>query len=160
MVGKHVNKKNAGKPRVLAISALLHSLAAVTASFSAVAFYCYFYDAKPRSKWILREFDVSWIRPPAWKGHFTYHVPPPPPHPPQALKNCIQAAFQTLFLASPLFHLVQFAKCWQISFFGIKFQRSLSKFRKRNKNRCLTFRYSIEREIRTFHVVVVQRHGK
>ena len=157
MVGKHVNKKNAGKPRVLAISALLHSLAAVTASFSAVAFYCYFYDAKPRSKWILREFDVSWIRPPAWRVTSPIMYPPPPP---QALKNCIQAAFQTLFLASPLFHLVQFAKCWQISFFGIKFQRSLSKFRKRNKNRCLTFRYSIGREIRTFHVVVVQRHGK
>ena len=36
--------KNAGKPRVLAISALLLSLAALTTSFSAVAFYCYLYD--------------------------------------------------------------------------------------------------------------------
>ena len=50
MVGKHVNKKNAGKPRVLAISALLLSLAALTTSFSAVAFYCYLYDAKPPPK--------------------------------------------------------------------------------------------------------------
>ena len=41
MVAKYVNKKNAGKPRVLAINALLHSLAALTATFSAVAFYCY-----------------------------------------------------------------------------------------------------------------------
>ena len=57
----------AGKPRVLAINALLHSLAALTATFSAVAFYCYLYDAKPPSKWILREFDVSRIRPPAWR---------------------------------------------------------------------------------------------
>ena len=38
---KHVNKKNDGKPRVLAINALLHSLAALAATFSAVAFYCF-----------------------------------------------------------------------------------------------------------------------
>ena len=38
MVAKHVNKKNAGKP---CFFALLHSLAALTASFSAVAFYCF-----------------------------------------------------------------------------------------------------------------------
>ena len=145
MVAKHVNKKNAGKPRVLAINALLHSLAALTATFSAVAFYCYLYDAKPPPKGGL----------PQLSGPLPYQ-----PAPPQALKNCIHAAFKTLFLVSPLFHLVQFAKCWQSSFFGVKFQRSLSKFRKRNKNRCLTFRYSIEREIRTFQVVVVQRHGK
>ena len=41
MVAKHVNKKNAGKPRVLAINALLHSLAVVATTFRAVAFYCY-----------------------------------------------------------------------------------------------------------------------
>ena len=41
MVAKHVNMKNAGKPRVLAINALLHSLAVVATTFSAVAFYCY-----------------------------------------------------------------------------------------------------------------------
>ena len=41
MVAKHVNKKNAAKPRVLAINALLHSLGAVAATFSFVAFYCY-----------------------------------------------------------------------------------------------------------------------
>ena len=39
MVAKHVNKKNAGKPRVLAINALLHSLVALAATFSAMAFY-------------------------------------------------------------------------------------------------------------------------
>ena len=37
MVAKHINKKNAGKPRVLAINALLHSLAALASNFSAVA---------------------------------------------------------------------------------------------------------------------------
>ena len=36
----HVNKKNAGKPRVLTINALLHSLVALAATFSAMAFYC------------------------------------------------------------------------------------------------------------------------
>ena len=45
MVAKHVNKKNAGKPRVLAINALLHSLAALAAIFSAVD-----NDAKPPPK--------------------------------------------------------------------------------------------------------------
>ena len=45
MVAKH-----GCKPRVLAIKALLHSLAALTVTFSAEAFYCYLYDAKPPSK--------------------------------------------------------------------------------------------------------------
>jgi len=39
MVAKHVNKKNAGKPRFLAINAILLSLAALDTTFSAVAFY-------------------------------------------------------------------------------------------------------------------------
>ena len=38
---KPANKKNAGKPLVLAINALLNSLAALAATFRAVAFYCY-----------------------------------------------------------------------------------------------------------------------
>ena len=37
--GKHVNKKKAGKPHVLAISALPSSLAAIAEAFNAVAFY-------------------------------------------------------------------------------------------------------------------------
>ena len=41
MVAKHVNKKYAGKPRVLAINALLHSLAALAATLSAAAFYSF-----------------------------------------------------------------------------------------------------------------------
>ena len=41
MVAKYVNQKNAGKPRFFVINALLHSLAALAASFSAVAFYRY-----------------------------------------------------------------------------------------------------------------------
>ena len=41
LVAKHVNNKNIGKPRVLAINALLHLLAALAATFSAMALYCY-----------------------------------------------------------------------------------------------------------------------
>ena len=41
LVAKHVNNKNTGKPRVLAINVYLHSLAALAATFSAVALYCY-----------------------------------------------------------------------------------------------------------------------
>ena len=63
--GKHVNKKKAGKPHVLAISALPSSLAALAATFSAVAFYIVTInnDAKPPPKPIVREYDVSRIRP-------------------------------------------------------------------------------------------------
>ena len=41
MVAEHVNKRNAGKPRVLAVNAFVHSLAALAVTFSAVAGYCY-----------------------------------------------------------------------------------------------------------------------
>ena len=62
MVAKHVNKKNAGKPRVLAINALLHSLGALAATFSAgLSIVNLSNDAKPPPKLILREFDVSRI---------------------------------------------------------------------------------------------------
>ena len=47
MAAKHVNKKNAGKPRVLAINALLHSLVTLAASFSATL---NFNDGKPPAK--------------------------------------------------------------------------------------------------------------
>ena len=40
MVAKHVNKKNAGKPRVLVVNTPLHSHTAFAATFSAVAFFC------------------------------------------------------------------------------------------------------------------------
>ena len=52
MVAKHVNKKSAGKPRVLAINALLNSPAALAATFSAMVFYFVTFnnDAKPPPK--------------------------------------------------------------------------------------------------------------
>ena len=48
MVAKHLNKKYAGESRALAINALLHSLAALATTFSAVAFYFFSFnnDAK------------------------------------------------------------------------------------------------------------------
>ena len=39
MVAKHVNKKNAGKPRVLVVNTPLHLHTAFAATFSAVAGY-------------------------------------------------------------------------------------------------------------------------
>ena len=64
MAAKHVNKKSAGKPRVLAINALLPSPAALAATFTAVVFYIVIFnnDAKPAPV-SLREFDVLRIRP-------------------------------------------------------------------------------------------------
>ena len=53
MVAKHVNKKNDGKPRVLAIYVLLHSLAALAATFSVMArlsIVNFNNDAKPPPK--------------------------------------------------------------------------------------------------------------
>ena len=47
MVVEHVHKKNTGKPRVLGINALQHSLAALAATFSPMAFNN---DAKPPPK--------------------------------------------------------------------------------------------------------------
>ena len=49
----------------MAISALPHSLAALAATFSAMAFYIVTvnYDVKPPPKRILSEYDVSRIRP-------------------------------------------------------------------------------------------------
>ena len=41
LVAMHVNNTNTGKPRVLVINALLQSLAALAATFGAVALYCY-----------------------------------------------------------------------------------------------------------------------
>ena len=66
MVAKHVNKKNASKPRVLVINSLPYTLTCC----SCCNLQCYagflllpFNDTKPPPKWILREFDVSRIRP-------------------------------------------------------------------------------------------------
>ena len=93
--------KNADKPLVLAINALLHSLAALAAAFSAVAFSCYlWYPAKvnfariwcitnstlarrviPLWNVYMAKFYPCWEGHPVWQtglpalaGHPTYHV--------------------------------------------------------------------------------------
>ena len=64
MVAKHVNNKNAGKPHVLAIKALLHSFVALAATLVQwLSIVNFNNDAKPPPKSILREFDVSRVRP-------------------------------------------------------------------------------------------------
>ena len=64
MVDKHVNKKYAGKPRVLAKMLLnTHLLLLLQPSVLWLSIVSFNNDAKPPPKWILREFDVSRIRP-------------------------------------------------------------------------------------------------
>ena len=160
----------AGKPRVLAINGLLHSLAALTATFSAVGFYCQLYDAKPPSKLKI----IS----PGGLPQLSGPLPQQPGAPHLLVNRPLKIAF-TLCLAcsrlrdgggksfsnkkcekratapfpkscasyfrfarfntfplyylrawhrlrcvsniipkSPLFHLVEFARCWGSSFFG------------------------------------------
>ena len=62
MVAKYVDKKNAGKPRFFGDQCYsTHTLAALAATFSAVAFYNVTFnnDAKLQPKWILREFSIT-----------------------------------------------------------------------------------------------------
>ena len=103
MVAKHVNKKNAGKPLVLAINALLHSSCCSCCNLQCCGFLLLSLIMM-QNQWILHEFDVSRIRPrlgglphlerlhgkiwlrlrglpavwqtgqPALTGHPTYHV--------------------------------------------------------------------------------------
>ena len=64
MVVKHVNKKYAGKSRVLAKMLFnTHLLLLLQPSVLWLSIVSFNNDAKPPPKWILREFDVSWIRP-------------------------------------------------------------------------------------------------
>ena len=91
MVGKHINKKNAGKPRVFAINTLLHPLAVLAETFGAVAFYCYlkwwckaiaklifaricFVTNPTPARWItppwnvyMAKFDTCWESYPVWQ---------------------------------------------------------------------------------------------
>ena len=50
MVAKHVNKTNAGKPRVLAINSLLQSLVALQPSVQWLSIVNFNNDAKPPTK--------------------------------------------------------------------------------------------------------------
>ena len=50
MIAKHVNKKNAGKPRVLVVNTLLHSHTAFAAIVLWLSFVAFKNDAKPPPK--------------------------------------------------------------------------------------------------------------
>ena len=69
--------------------------------------------------------------------------------------RCLPAPLQTL---SRLFHLIHFVKCWQffLEFLGLNSKRLYQSSGKEKESRCLVFTFSTKREIRHFHVVVVQ----
>ena len=60
---------------------------------------------------------------------------------------------------SRLFHFVQFVKCWQI-FLELNFKGLYQSSEKEKESRWLVFVSSTKREIRQFHVVVVQRRQR
>ena len=73
-----------------------------------------------------------------------------------AEKSHLKSEFALLQTVSRLFQLVQFVKCWQI-FLELNSKRLHQSSGKENESRCLAFTSSTKREIRHFHVVVVQR---
>ena len=76
----------------------------------------------------------------------------------QKIKNSLKKWIRTV---SDLVDLVQFHLIYQMlaKFSGVKSERTVFKLRKRKRNFCVVFAYSIKRasEIRKFHVAVVQR---
>ena len=66
------------------------------------------------------------------------------------------ALLQTLLCS---FQLVQFVKCWQM-FLELNSKRLYQSSGKDKESRCFVFTSSTKREIRHFHVVVVQRRAK
>ena len=64
--------------------------------------------------------------------------------------------FQSL---SGMVHLVHFVKWWQI-FLELNSKRLYQSSGKENESRCLVFTSSTKREIRLFHVLVVQRRQR
>ena len=74
-------------------------------------------------------------------------------------KRHLKSEFALLQILSRLFYLVYFVKCWQISLeWNAKGLYKSSG--KEKENRCLVFPSSAKREIRHFHVVVVQRRQR
>ena len=60
---------------------------------------------------------------------------------------------------SGMFHLVHFVKWWQI-FLELNSKGLYQSSGKEKESRCLVFTFSTKREIRQFHVVVVQRRRR
>ena len=74
-------------------------------------------------------------------------------------KRHSKSEFGLLQTLSRLFQLVQFVKCWQI-FLELNSKRLYQSSGKEKESRCLVFTSSTKREIRHFHVVVVQRRQR
>ena len=74
----------------------------------------------------------------------------------QLRKSHLKSEFALLQTVSRLFQLVQFVKCWQI-FLELNSKRLYQSSGKEKESCCLVFPSSTKREIRHFHVVVVQR---
>ena len=70
-------------------------------------------------------------------------------------KRHLKNEFALLQNLSRLFHLVQFVKGWQF-FLESNSQRLYRRSGKGKESRCLVFSSSTKREIRYFHVVVIQ----
>ena len=67
----------------------------------------------------------------------------------------LKSEAELLQTLSRFFQLVQFVKCWQI-FLELNSKRLYQSSGKEKESRCLVFTSSTKREIRHFHVVVVQ----
>ena len=74
-------------------------------------------------------------------------------------KRHLKCEFALLQTLSRLFHLVQFVKCWYI-LLELNSKRLYQSSGKEKQSRCLVFTSSTKREIRHFHVVVVQRRQR
>ena len=77
---------------------------------------------------------------------------------PKLTQTNLKSEFAPLQILSRLFQRVQFVKCWQI-FVQLNSKR-LQSSRKEEASRCFVFTSSTKREIRHFHVVVVQRRQR
>ena len=74
-------------------------------------------------------------------------------------KRHLQSEVALLQTLSRLFHLVQFVKCWQF-FLELNSKGQYRSSGKKKESHCLVFTSSTIREIRHFHVVVVQRRQR
>ena len=73
-------------------------------------------------------------------------------------KRQLKSVFALLHTLSRVFHHVQFVKCWRI--FVELNSKGLYQSSEREKEGRLVFASSTKREIRQFHVVVVQRRQR
>ena len=74
-------------------------------------------------------------------------------------KRHLKSEFAVLQSLSRLFHLVYFVKYWQM-FLELNSKGLYQSLGKEKESCCVVFSSSIKREIRNFHVVVVQRRQR